>query len=164
MPPKNVTVKKTYREVITFINVAADWIKRNENKHEKFRYALTRVLKKAEAAYGDYQERLKDINVDHASVDDDGNCVPSKVQGETYAMTPDKTKARNAAVHKLLASTPVDVEPYYATEVPPDLKPEVVDAFDGFVLKADEHFADYFANPEVPPDAFPDLRVQGSKK
>jgi hypothetical protein len=145
---KSTAVKKTHREVITFINVATEWIKRNDNRHEKFRWALTRVLKRAQTVYGDYQRRLQDINVDHASVDDDGNCVPSKVQGETYAMTPDKTKARNAAVHKLLASTPVDVEPYYATEVPPDLKPEVVDAFDGFVLKADE----YFTSPEVPPD------------
>jgi hypothetical protein len=97
----------------------------------KFEHAVGRALKGLRRAAEEHADSTVDINVEHASLDKDGNLV---MDGERFRYSRDGMKARLTALRALM-DVEHEVEPYFATEVPEDLTEDERDAFTGFVLR-----------------------------
>jgi hypothetical protein len=123
---------KTPEEINDFVRVANAWMEANP-KESKFRYAVNKVAKSCIPLLKTFEEQREEINIEHCSTDKDGVILRDDKGG--FRFTKDGLKARNKAVNALFR-TPVEIEPYYATEVPGEdvLSVDEYDAFVGFVV------------------------------
>jgi hypothetical protein len=123
---------KTYEEVFTFIQLGNAWLTRNDKKDSKFKYGLTKELKAAVALGNKYNEQIEDIDIDHCATDDKG--VILRDEKNELRFTKDGIKARIKARRELFKSS-VEIEPYFASDVPDDLTEFEKEVFAGFVLR-----------------------------
>lgn len=123
-------MQKSYGEMNQFIGAANAWLERNPNE-SKFSYAIKKVVKSCLKLLGEYQEQVEEISITHCAVDKDGVILRDERGGFRY--TKDELKKRNKKVNDLFKSA-VEIEPYFATEIP-KLTEEEREVFLGFVLK-----------------------------
>lgn len=132
-------MKKTYEEILAFDRAAGAYLKRQGEKESKLAYAVRRVAKSygrgMQKAKESYDERLQDIDIEHASEDERGILI---VQNDSYVYTKEAQRRRLAAqrtaLRELLASQ-VEFEPHFTAQPPDDLPEEVREAFAGFVVR-----------------------------
>lgn len=128
-------MKKTYREVNEFSAVATAYtVQHADSGNTKPKYGLTQMLKRLRGRIEDLQERLSDLNVEHAAVDDKGVLLTDE-RGQ-FRYTKEGLLARNKA-HRAVMNEEVEIEPYYITDFP-DLTDAERDVFTGFVLRAEK--------------------------
>lgn len=144
-------MKKTYEDIIDFVQTAAKWkIENNETDDNKpltkFGYALMRVQKPAIKKYQEFQELLqekfRDIDIDKAATEDvKGKEIILTDENGKFRFEPKKLKEADKekrVAQKELLETAIEIEPYYATEVPDDLSETYKEAFLGFVIREEE--------------------------
>lgn len=129
-----VKPKKTHEEVFDFIKVAQRYLAEHKEQ-TKLRHALLRELKWALKVHKRYQRRVEDIQIEYCWTDERG-VITTDARGE-LEFTREKIVERNKALRDLYDSA-IEVETYFATEVPDTLTEEERDAFEGFVLRAEE--------------------------
>lgn len=133
------TVKKTYSEINVFTQVASQLLKKKKEgelvlpEGSKLRYAIQRVLPKCVEHLTDYNEANEDLQVEHASVDTEGNML-KEVNSTEYRYTPAKKVEYNKKVRELFRKKQVDAPQYIAQEIPKWLEEDTKMIFDGFVL------------------------------
>ena len=128
-----MTIKKT-REEVNFFHNSALIYRQNNNKKSKFNYALGVLLnRQTEKIQKTTKEKIEDINTEHAAVDRDGVLLRD---GDNYKYTKDEAKKRLQKIRQVWKEE-VEIEPYYATDVPQDLTLSEIDAFTDFVLRRD---------------------------
>ena len=132
MATKESTVKKTYKEVFTFIQAATFWTQKNKGE-SKFRYALKKVLKSCEKLQATYQEKLEEFDIEFCSVDS-AEIIIKDAKGE-LSFTKDNLRKRNAKRRELF-ETEVEAPTHVVEKAPDDLEDFMLDAFEWFVLKA----------------------------
>jgi len=129
-------MKTTYENVSLFLNVAQSWLSRDrEHRNTKMGYAIMRISIRANKLMDRFREKRDDLDIDFCATDDNG-IVRRNAQGE-LEYTKEDLKARDQARRKLFRSE-VEIEPYYATELPSDLTPIEAEAFSGFVIREEE--------------------------
>ena len=139
------SINRTYQEIAAFDQEARQWLANREaqwkqqegNKDKafpgtKFTWAVNRVLKRSQAVISDYQERVTELHIKHAAVDDKG-VLDLDPRGQ-FRFKPDELILKNQEQSKLFRSE-TQIEPYYATEVPDDLTESEKDLFADFVIK-----------------------------
>lgn len=153
---KAIKVKRTLKQVSEF-NVAAEKFLDGKG-FTKLHYAVHRMQKrtsdsklfeKYNAEYLKVTDKIDELRVQKASVDEDGNLLRQDAgeKGDKYKFTKDAeaemmretkkiTRAWEKKSEELLAEV-VQIEPYYATEadIPENLAFDLRDAFEGFVIR-----------------------------
>lgn len=120
----------TYKRYFGFVALARQWVARHPEE-SKFKYALGRVLKASQPLQERYSQLLQDICIDNCATDEAGVILSDERGGFRY--TKEGMKARDKATQGLDASE-VEVEPYFATEVP-ELTEGELEYFTGIVVK-----------------------------
>lgn len=111
--------KTTYERLINYNAHSRVWLNEDKgNAKTKLGYAISRLSPRIEKLLQRYQNESEDINIDHCATDDKGYILRDE-RGD-YRFTRDELKKRNHARQKLFESE-VEIEPYFATEVPDDL-------------------------------------------
>jgi len=123
---------RSNRQLYTFLVIGQKWLT-DHPQESKFRYALRRMVKRVEAVWTTYTEAVEELDIEHAATGDKD--VILKDQHGQIAFTRDGLRARNKA-RKALFDSEVQIEPYYAKDVP-ELTDAEREAFTGFVLKDD---------------------------
>lgn len=124
---------KTYRECFEFVRAANQWVNRHEEE-SKFKYALTKVLRKIARVQEKWNEGIEEANIEHCATDKEG--VILRDEKGQYRYTKEELLQRNKRVNKLYDSVPeVEVKPHFATEIPDDLTDLDREVFEGFVLQ-----------------------------
>jgi competence CoiA-like predicted nuclease len=123
-------MQKTNQEIIDFINAAALYLKKSD-KDSKFNYALKKVQKSALKLFEQLQEKIERKRIDHCATDADG--IILREADRNYRFTKDALKQLNKEV-KALYEEKVEIESYFATEVP-KLTEDESEAFMDFVIK-----------------------------
>jgi hypothetical protein len=87
------------------------------SKHDdKLSYACKKVLDRLKEPANKFNSALEDIDLEHASVDKEGNLV--YLDGDKgFKYTKEAMKKRKADIVKLLDEA-IEVEPYYCTQLP----------------------------------------------
>jgi hypothetical protein len=124
---------RSHRAIYTFLVIGQKWLT-DHPQESKFRYAMRRMVKRVEAVWTVYTESVEELDIEHAATGE--RDVILKDQHGQIAFTRDGLRARNKA-RKALFDSEVQVEPYYAKDVPPELTDAEREAFTGFVLKDD---------------------------
>ncbi len=120
---------KTFEQVLEF-NEYANKIK---DKQNKLSYACKKVQKRLAEYIEDYVDKIKDLDIEFASVDDKGNLV---IHNDRYTYKPDKLRTLNEAKKKLWKENKdkeYEFESYICSELP-ELTQEELDILEGFVL------------------------------
>lgn len=127
--------KKTYQEVFNFIANANIYLKSN-TEETKLKYAIERTGEMVNKVAKDFQQKVADLKLEHALSEPNGK-VPFTLneQGErVYDYTKEGIKALDKATEDLFNSE-VEVEVYYATELPETLEEGWKEIFKGFVIE-----------------------------
>jgi hypothetical protein len=134
---KVTTLIRTYEQLAQFNDGARLWLSQHPDK-TKFRYAAERVFKRTQSLLGNYQEDIEELNIENCAVDDKGIILmePPRYpnQPPEYKFTKEGLLKRNKDRLKLFRTKKVELEPYYATEVP-ELTEAESDIFIDFVIK-----------------------------
>lgn len=125
----------TYRRLSEFVNAASTWLNANPSGHEKFSYALKKLVKQGREKFRSYEEQIEDIQITHSAVDEHG--VIRRDAAGNLQYTPDGLKARNAELRGLQESQ-ISFQTHYvkADQVPADLGDDYLEAFAGIVVPA----------------------------
>jgi len=121
---------KSFEQIIEF-NELANGIK---DKRSKLAYACKKVQKRVAEYIEDYIDKLKDLEVEYASIDSNGDLI---VKENKYSYKPERLKALNEAKKKLwksYKSKEYEFESYICTEITEELTDEEKDILEGFVL------------------------------
>jgi len=122
---------KSYRECFEFARAGQQWIAKHEEE-SKFKYALTKVMRKLNRVQERWQELIEESNIEHCATDSAG--VILRDEKGQYKYTKEELLKRNKRVNSLY-DQPVEIAPHFATEVPEDLTELEREIFNGFVLK-----------------------------
>ena len=132
---------KTYEEIIDFTTVATGFVK----EKIKFAYACQKVINRvavaSKKATKKYQEKLADIDIEFASVDEKDNLI---LVGGKYQYTKESARKRLDAIRAedaKLYETKIDFEPHYCNELP-ELNEYQISCLTGFVINAEENKLD----------------------
>lgn len=110
------------------------WLALNRQE-SKLSYAIKRVLAQIEKFNSEKVIEFDNIDIDNCATD--ANQVILRNPDTTLAFTKEGLKARNLARTELLDKE-VEIEPYYATELPDTLRPEEREILTGFVIKEED--------------------------
>ena len=91
-------------------------------------------MSRAQPLYAAYSEKAEDARTECGATDEKGIIL---MDGDNYRFSKEGIRTLTAALRKL-NSEEVEIEPYWATEVPEDLAGDVADIFEGFVLRTEE--------------------------
>lgn len=128
------TTKQTYKRINQFVTIAQILLtsKIDDNKlakDEKLVYGLRRVLPKCHDALTEYNEQVEDINVEFASVDDNGNLL--RESPKEYKFAKENAQKRLVKIRELFRTKEHEVFQYFVTEIPEwlteDIKVELYD-------------------------------------
>ncbi len=132
---------KTYEQIIDFTTVASSFTK----EKTKFAYACQKVINRvalaSKKATKKYQERLADIDIEFASVDEKDNLV---LDGNKYCYTKENARKRLDAIRiedAKLYETKIEFEPHYCNELP-ELNDYQISSLVGFVIDEKENTND----------------------
>jgi hypothetical protein len=127
--------KQSYKAIFNFIANANVYLKLN-TEETKLKYAIERTGESVNKTSQEYTKLLKDIKLEHALSELNGK-VPftTNEQGEReYEYTKEGLKALDKAIEDLFNSE-VEIEVYYATELPEGLDEGFKQVFKGFVIE-----------------------------
>lgn len=134
--------KVTYQEINTFLSVSFSWLNAKNEKGEKknddrskLGWAIHRVRPRAEKLLAEYHDKVEDLRIDHCLADEKG--VPIVDERGAYKFEKAELKKCNHAIQKL-SQTEVEIEPHFATALPPNLSVTELLAFSGFVVKKEQ--------------------------
>lgn len=131
-------MKRSVKTINEYTRFAVWFIQHGQG--DKFKYALKKVIKKTNEASEKHNDKVEDLRIGKASVDEKGNLILGE-KGE-YSFTPANLKALKAEIKKLELECKYEIEPQLASAIP-DLNEEQIEAFRGFVIPED------YKNPEV---------------
>ncbi len=156
----------TYRQLSVFVNAASVWLAQHPTGHDKFSYALKKLVKQGRDKFRKYEELTEDVDVTHCATDDKGVIVRDEQGNLRY--TPEGLKARNAERRALNDAT-VEFEPFFvAVTHQPELDEDYREAFAGIVVKADDGFAIVQhvqeSDPEMVYDILTDTKIKASDR
>jgi hypothetical protein len=119
--------------------MAQAFLKRTSDSETKLSYALKRVLTRVQSQAETVQQRLTDIDIDHC-LTEQRNGVDVIVRDGAGALqyTREAMKLRNAEQASYLNGDNLEIEPHLATKLPDDLNMFEVEAFEGFVISAED--------------------------
>jgi hypothetical protein len=127
--------KQSHKAIFNFIANANVYLKINQEE-TKLKYAIERTGESVNKAVQAYQLGLKDLKLEHALSEANGK-VPftTNEQGEReYEYTKEGLKALDKAIENLF-NEEVEIEVYYATELPETLDESFKQVFKGFVIE-----------------------------
>jgi hypothetical protein len=127
--------KQPYKRIFNFIANANVYLKANQDE-TKLKYAIERTGESVNKQAQAYQVALKDLKLEYALSEPNGK-VPftTNAQGEReYEYTKDGLKALDKAIEELF-NQEVEIEVYYATELPEGLDEGFKEVFKGFVIE-----------------------------
>lgn len=127
--------KQSHKAIFNFIANANVYLKMH-TEETKLKYAIERTGEKVNEVTKDYVQKLKDIKLEHALSEPNGK-VPftTNEQGEReYEYTKEGLKKLDKAIEDLFNSE-VEIEVYYATELPETLEEGFKNVFNGFVIE-----------------------------
>ncbi len=125
--------KTTFERLFEFARAADGWLARDKaNERTKLGYAISRMTARVKKAQERYLAAVEDINIDACATDDKGIILRDSRGDFTY--TRDGLKQRNKLRQELYESE-IEVEPYFATQLPDDLTEAEREAFEGFVVR-----------------------------
>ncbi len=127
--------KQSYKAIFKFIANANVYLKMH-TEETKLKYAIERTGESVNKATQEYTKKLRDIKLEHALSEPNGK-VPftTNEQGEReYEYTKDGLKALDKAIEDLFNSE-VEIEVYYATELPETLEEGFKNVFKEFVIE-----------------------------
>lgn len=146
-------MKKTIKQISDFNKSVAVYLAEHTEEN-KITYALKKVSKRIEAktkeVLDDFNEKVMDVNIELASVDEKGNIVyevetvtdlagsKKEIKTEVPKFTPEKLREKNkrmAEMNKAVMKQEIEFENYIATEVPEDLTEDEIEAFKDFVIE-----------------------------
>lgn len=132
-------MKTSWTKCTRFNAMAQAFLKRTGDSETKLSYALKRVLTRVQSQAETVQQHLTDTDIDHC-LTEQRNGVDVIVRDGAGALqyTREAMKARNAAQSAYLNGDNLDVESYMATKLPDDLNVFEVEAFEGFVISAED--------------------------
>lgn len=125
-------IKKTFEQIIEF-NHYANWLKQTKEQ-TKLSYAVGKVQKRISDFIVDYTDEVKDIEIDHASTNENGLLI---IENDSYSYTPEKMKKLRDAKKKHFnkwKEKEFEFENYIATEIPENLTEEEKDILKDFVI------------------------------
>lgn len=123
------------REVITFINVAGGYSQRFPAP-TKLSYALARVSKRALKHTQEMDAEMEDVRTDNALTDEKPPHAILRDDRNQFKFTKEGLKAVMEKNKELLEKE-VELEPYFATELPADLANDFRVEFERFVIDPD---------------------------
>jgi len=127
-------MEKTFEQILDFNAFVNEYVKKNKGE-SKLSYAMKKVQKKLANTIEEYVDKLKDLDIDKASVDKDGNLL---IKDERYLYSKDNLKELNKAKKELYESSRVDVyniESHIVEYIDEyELTLEQKDILEGFVL------------------------------
>jgi len=124
-------IKTSWAKLIQASRVADAYLTKHPEK-TKLEYAIQRTLSRIAKTNDGLQEQLETIDIDHASTDKDGILLTGP---NGYQFTPEKKKARNAKRTALIKAVDVEIDPYFASEIPDDISEADLDAFEGIIIR-----------------------------
>lgn len=128
-----MTVKTTYEKIVGFSMMARIWFAKDKsNENTKLGYALTKMDARLQKIQQKYNNRRVDIQIDNCATDEKGLILKDE-RGE-YRFDKAGLKKCNEELQTLFESE-VEIEPYFATQVPDSLTEAEREAFTGFVLE-----------------------------
>ncbi len=123
----------TYEQVNAFRMAALSWMAHDESRKDtKLGYAISRVMTRAEKLMQQMANIREDLHIDHCVVDDKSVIVHD--ERGNYKFTKPELKKLNVKLQQLFESS-VEIEPYFATEIPAGLSFVEIEHFTGFVLR-----------------------------
>jgi hypothetical protein len=130
-------MKTTVKNAVQFNNIATNWVQGQNGIDTKLKYAVNRMIKRTDAIREKYMEDLEETRIDNCSVDDKGNILREENNAQLYKYTKEGLKTLNKR-HREILATEVEIEPYFATQLPEELDAVVREIFTGFVIKEEE--------------------------
>lgn len=127
----------SWRQLLKFAKLSQDWIAIAANAKTKLAYAIRRVTSQFEPLQVRALRELEDIDITHCLVDERGGIIGGEA-GVPYSFTPEKKKIRRKEKDDYFDKAQFSVEPYFSTVVPDDLTEDELQAFEGFVIKAED--------------------------
>lgn len=135
-------IKITYERLFEFVAVAHQWLAKNEPEAKepadavyKLGYAILRTLKQCKKPQQKYLARRDEIQIDCCAVDENKRIL--KDARGNFEFTQAGLKDRNLQWQKL-DEVEIEIEHYFAAEIPDNLTFAEREAFDGIVL-TDKH-------------------------
>lgn len=125
----------TNDELVEFRRAAQGYINRYPDR-TKLHYALEKALKRTQLLFEDYADAENDIRVDCAVIDEKTKTFVLNEMKNGMAIDPSKAKELQQKM-RVLGRKEVSFEPYFATEVAPELEAMWFQAFNGIVIKDD---------------------------
>lgn len=127
-------MEKTFEQILDFNASANEYLSKNKGE-SKLSYAVKKVQKKLSKTIEEYVDKIKDLEIDKASVDKEGNLL---IKDNKYQYTKENLKDLNKARKELYESSIIEVYKVdshiveYIDEY--ELTLEQKDIFEGFVL------------------------------
>jgi hypothetical protein len=130
-----VRLKTTYEQLFIFARAAQAWLAKDKaNENTKLGYAIHKMLTRSEQFQGRYNNAVSDLQADNCATGDKG-VILRDARGN-MEFTPEGIK-KLTQQRQALYESEIEVEVYFATQVPEDLTDIERDDFAGFVLKAE---------------------------
>lgn len=131
-------MKTSWNKCVEFSNMAQAYLKRTEGQESKLSYAINRVLSRIQKQQATINEAVSDIEIDFCLTEKRGdNEVITRDARGNLEYTKQGIKDRNKATRTYLSADNIEIEPYIATSLPADLNEVELEAFTGFVIKAE---------------------------
>jgi hypothetical protein len=108
----------------------------NAKESSKLSYAVVRTAKRCERVIEKFNDAMEDARLDNCMTDEKNKAILRDERGE-YRFTPDGLRKVTEKRRELLDAE-VELELYFATELPPDLSSDARVAFEGFVIRPEE--------------------------
>lgn len=116
-------MEKTYEELVEVLSCKAE-VEEEHGKESKFSYAMSRIADRITSATKktnkEYSRKMRDIAVDLASVDKQGNLIIEK-ESQSYRFTVENQKKYDEKIDDLMDERDMkkfDIEPYIMAEYP----------------------------------------------
>jgi hypothetical protein len=129
--------KITYNKLAYSVELINSLIPKEKSETQtKLKYAVQKFAKSVEKVFADYNEKVSDINILHASEDEKGNLI---MNGGIYTYTKAAQKERLAELNKLGNEHLFDFNPYILTdeETIKKIDPFIAEELKGVFIKAD---------------------------
>lgn len=159
--PVSTPVKISWQRLFDFSQIASIRLKEEEDenkknqttKKSKLSYALGRMLAQAQRHQTKIQEKLGDIRESHYAADADGFLIESSQriilrdgsQQIAYRTKKEELPIQTQEERALINTADLEIDPYFATKLPPDLQEHELLAFTDIVITketADKYRAD----------------------
>lgn len=126
-------MKVTNKQLESFQLNSEAWLNKENGKVNKFLFALGKIKKKTKSLYESYMEKIQELRIEFASVDEKGN-VMMKENHIDYK--PEKVKELQKKI-KEEGAKEIEIEPHYA-KPPKDLPWAFKEVFLKFVIEDKE--------------------------